>query len=109
MITFDDGPAKGQALMLHWMPRFLRVTQAGEKFDALEQPDDEPRRHETLFAYEITEQQGSCHIRASGGRGGFYPIGHYHLVTPQPSDAEMRTSKAWHQWCVQENARRPMP
>jgi hypothetical protein len=75
----------------------------------LDQPEDTPRADETLYAYELTEHQGNCHIRASGGRGGFYPIAHFHLVQPQPSDAEMRSAKSWHTWCEQQAAARPLP
>lgn len=103
MTTFDDGPAKGQHLMLHRAARFLRVTRAGDKFDALDQLTDRPAPEETLYAYEISEPPAHCHIRASGGRGGFYPIARYHIVEHQPTDAEMRDEKLWDIWCHKAN------
>jgi hypothetical protein len=106
MTSFEDGPAKGQRLMLKRAVRFLRVVEAGGKWDALDQPSDKPDPRETLYAYEIASQQGQCHIRTIGGGGGFYPINTYRFVTQQPTDAQMRDSQAWHDWCVAKNAAR---
>ena len=98
MTRFDNGPAKGQTLMLKRAARFLRVTEEAGKFDALDQLCDEPRSTEKLYAYEITKFSGTCHVRMSGGRGGFYAMATYHFVEPQPTDAEMRTETAWDAW-----------
>lgn len=99
MTTFEDGPAKGQHLMLKRAARFLRVVEADGKWDALDHPDDTPNPNEKLYAYEITSQPGMCHIHRGGGRGGFYPIATYRLVAYQPSDSDMRTVKCWQKWC----------
>lgn len=104
MTTFQDGPAKGQRLMLRRAAHYLRVVESGGKFDALDQPDDQPEAGERLFAYEIVGEPSMCHIRASGGRGGSYPIATYRLVADQPADADMRTTQAWHSWCARQVA-----
>ncbi len=109
MTTFLDGPAKGQRLiMLHRAARFLRVCEEKGKWDALDQLTDSPKAEETLHAYEIAGPVGMCHIRASGGRGGFYPIAEYRMVVPQPTDKEMRDTKEWHDWCVARAASSPI-
>lgn len=99
MTTFQDGPAKGQTLMLKRAARFLRVVEADGKFDAIDQPDDKPAPNEKLYAYTVVGEVGHCHIRAGRGRGGFYPIATYKLVESQPTDAEMRDIASWHAWC----------
>lgn len=101
MTKFEDGPAKGQTLMLKRAPIFLRVTDCGGKFDALDQLDDSPRKDEKLHAYIIIleKSRGSCHIRRSGGGGGFYPIAEYRLVVKQPGDTVMRDNDRWTEWC----------
>lgn len=106
MTSFNDGPAKGNTLMLHRAAKFLRVTEEGGKFDALDQLDDRPKPTEKLHAYELAENLGGCHINARGGRGGFYPMVKYRYVDPQPSDAEMRTEDAWDKW-VRKKAGQP--
>jgi len=58
MTTFEDGPAKGQHLSLQRAPKFLRVVEDGGKWDALDQPTDEPRPGETLYAYRISSEVG---------------------------------------------------
>lgn len=101
MTTFIDGPAAGRKLMLHRAVHFLRVVRNHKgEFDALDQLGDKPDALETIFAYVMHEYQGNCHIRAAKGAGGFFPIVSYKLVEPQPSDAEMRTTKAWHAWAL---------
>jgi hypothetical protein len=99
MTRFQDGPAKGQTLMLNRAPRFLRVVEKGGKFDALDQLDDKPEAGEKIYAYEIVGEPGSIHINRGGGRGGFYTMGEYKLVAEQPTDAQMRTLQAWRGWC----------
>lgn len=99
MTTFEDGPAKGQRLMLHRAPIFLRVTEKGGKFDALDQVDDTPRPDEMLYAYQLAERPGHCHINT--GRkpgGGFYPVAKYRMIVPQPLLEEMLTREAWVKW-----------
>lgn len=104
LTTFQDGPAKGQTLMLKRMVKFLHVTQEGSKFDALDQPGDTPELSETLHAYQIAEHTGNAHLNFGGGRGGFYPIASYKLVTTQPTDAQMRSQAEWQKWCEAQPA-----
>ena len=101
MTTFQDGPAKGQSLMLSRAVMFLRVVELAGKFDALDQPDDKPAGGEKIYAYEIASTPRMCHIRASGGRGGFYPIVEYRFIQEQPADADMRTTERWRAWVMQ--------
>lgn len=94
MTRFQDGPATGQTLMLHRAARFLRVTKSiisgVDKWDALDQPEDQPKPNETLFAYEIVDKPIMCHVK-------------YKFVNPQPTDADMRTEEAWDAWCKSRN------
>lgn len=106
MTTFQDGPAKGQRLMLHRAARFLRVTELNGKWDALDQPSDTPRPDEKLYAYEIVGKPGHMHLNT--GRkpgGGFYPIAEYRFVPAQPTDAQMRDREQWYRWCDGHEAR----
>lgn len=98
MTTFQDGPAAGQKLMLKRAVMFLRVTYESGKWDALDQLTDKAKETEELFAYRIVGVPGHCHIRASGGRSGFYVMATYKLVEPQPTDAQMRDNEAWSKW-----------
>lgn len=104
MITFLDGPAKGQTLALKRAPRFLRVTRTrGGTFDALDQLEDTPLERETMFAYEIAEYQGTYHLlcgRGSKTASGFYQQGAYRFFPRQPDDATMRDTGLWRQWCL---------
>lgn len=105
MTSFIDGPAKGETLMLHRSPRFLRVTEKGGKFDALDQLEDVPEPGETLHAYEACEVGGMCHIRMSGkakAGSGFYRMMKYQLVEPQPAPQTMQTLEAWRAWCLSQ-------
>lgn len=98
MTKFENGPAHGITLMIHRTPFLLRVTRRGEKFDALDQPKDEPEMDEELYAYRCKDITGHIHINT--GRkpgGGFYPMAVYEYVDPQPSDKVMRFG--WTEWC----------
>lgn len=106
MTTFVDGPAQGQHLMLRRAVRYLRVTEAAGTWDALDQETDTPLLQEKLYAYELVGEVGHCHIRASGGRGGFYPIMRFRLCVPQPIEETMRHNDRWQIWCVHTNLRR---
>jgi hypothetical protein len=93
-------------LLLKRSPRFLRVTEEAGTFDALDQFNDSPRPRERLHAYELASEVGTVHINRGGGRGGFYPLASYRLVTEQPSDAEMRDYAAWCRWCHDHDPKR---
>lgn len=85
--------------MLKRIPSCLRVTQDGDKFDALNELHDKPMASETLYAYElIGNVMGHACVRASGGRGGIYPLAHYRLVQNQPPEVIMRDTLLWRQW-----------
>jgi hypothetical protein len=99
MTTFTNGPAKGRHLMLKRTPIFLRVTEAGGKWDALNEPEDTPLPEEKLHAYRLAGMPGQCHVNISGGRGGFFALAEYELVAIQPDDATMRDAAAWSRWC----------
>lgn len=102
MTTFEDGPAKGQTLMLHRAPLFLRAVHDAVtgKWDALDQLGDTPKPTERIFCYVLTGPPSHCHIRSSGGRGGFYSVANYRAILPNPLPQEiMRDNKAWADWC----------
>ena len=102
MTQFDDGPAKGQALSLKRACKFLRVTEAGGKFDALDMLEDSPRPEEKLYAYQISEFRGTAHIYRGRHGSGFFAMASYKIVSNQPSDAQMRDPKLWDEWCKQQ-------
>ena len=99
MTSFEDGPAKGQHLLLERTVRFLRVVEAAGKWDALDQSSDSPRPDERCFAYELVSKIGVVHVNRGRGRGGFYTIATYRFVAEQPSDATMRNQELWEAWC----------
>jgi len=104
MITFLDGPADGQHLNLRRTPVLLRVVQAGNAFDALDQLDDTASPDETITVYQLTQAPGWCHIDgrdAKTGRrwGETRPIATYALLPEQPDDATLRDNAAWREWC----------
>lgn len=99
MTTFEDGPAKGQTLMLQRVPKFLRVVvDADGTWDALNQPEDTPKPTETLYAYEMVGEPGWCHLNRGGGRGGFYGIATYKFIAAQPPQETMRDWDQWQKW-----------
>jgi hypothetical protein len=98
MVTFQDGPAIGQKLMLRRAPKYLRVVEENGKFDALDQPSDTPRETETLYAYQLVGEPGMMHLNGGKGRHGFFAIANYQLVKKQPTDEQMRNLKAWLVW-----------
>ena len=101
MTFFEDGPAKGQNLMLKRAPRFLRIVEACGKWDALDQLDDKPEPREKIFAYERSGERGTVHINQGSGRGGWYTIAAYRVLADQPDDTVMRNNERWRQWCCE--------
>jgi hypothetical protein len=100
MTTFEDGPAKGQCLLLARAPQYLRVVQVQTThFDALDKLDDEARPEEKIHAYKLNGKPGICHINRRGGSGGWYTVANYILVPNQPTDEEMRDTSRWRDWC----------
>jgi hypothetical protein len=106
MTTFEDGPAKGQRLMLKRVAVFLRVVfdATSDKWDALDQLDDVPMNNEKVYAYTLVSCHGMCHINSRRG-SGFYPISHYRLVAEQPPEIVMRHLNTWAQWAKQQPPR----
>lgn len=105
MTTFIDGPAAGQNLALRRKVKFLRVVfdEQARKWDALDQPTDEPRAEETVYAYVMHEDLGMCHIRSSKpGGSGFFSIASYRMVKNQPPDDTLRNRAKWVEWCEGE-------
>lgn len=104
MITFRDGPAAGQTLMLKRTPLLLRVVQSKRgEWDALDQLDDVPRAGETITVYRIhPETVSRYHVRACRRSGsGFYFRGEYSLFAKQPTDEEARSTAAWQAWATE--------
>ena len=103
MTVFSDGPAKGRKLMLKRAPHFLRAAvDAQGGWDALDQCKDKPSPGETLSAYELTGTPGVFNVQIRGGcagRSGFYAVSEYRFVKEQPSDAVMRDTALWRNWC----------
>lgn len=101
MSHFIDGPAKGVSLQVRRAPIVLRVTQSSDGvWDALDQPDDEPRTDEAVYVYLLVSGISRCHIRATSKRAsGFFESGHYRLLDPQPNDSEIRKTSDWKLWC----------
>jgi hypothetical protein len=99
MTTFQDGPAKGQTLLLKRAPRFLRVVEWHGKWDALDQLEDEPRPDEKIYAYEIIGETYMMHLNRGRDGGGFYAGATYKQFLPQPDDATMRDTNSWVKWC----------
>ena len=94
MTTFLDGPAQGEILHLKRAPRFLRVTQNGPVFDALDQLEDEPEETELIYVYEITGPVTGIVTTTTGT----FPIAQYRFITPPPGDGLVRRTHAWRGW-----------
>src|SRR5574340_877689 len=103
MTRFLDGPAAGQTLMLRSAPGLLRVTfcvdeKNKEKWDALDQREDTPRRNERVFAYEREGAAGAAFIDGPGMHG-VYAVASYRAVLNPPEDSVMRDNITWRKWC----------
>lgn len=112
MLQFIGGPAEKLAdgLMLRSAPKLLRVVYDATytaavckkdrtEWDALDQPDDKPRKGEVLYAYRLLEYRGMIHLRMSPRRhSGYYANATYEFVEPQPDDATMRDNANWRLW-----------
>ena len=111
MISFLDGPAKGQVMVLKRVPQFLRVVQnSNGDIDALDQFYDTPSLDESIYAYQTEGEVTRAHIRVSGSRkagkstdlrSGFYWMAKYRLCPVQPSDSIMRSAIAWGEWAAE--------
>lgn len=97
-----DGPAEGISLSLRCCPTYLRlvVDSVTGKWDALDQPNDEPSETEECFPYMIvpgTFVRSHVLIRGKNRDGsGWWEFGEYkHLSDISPVD--IRTRPAWKQ------------
>lgn len=100
MITFKDGPLKGQRLQLQRAPLFLRgVTEGRKPFDALDKLDDVASQDEKVHAYMLT---GPVSYGFTDGKNYSGPAiwGEYVMVVPQPSEEDLRNNDRWAKWVV---------
>ena len=102
MTTFNDGPAQGQTLLLKYSPHFLRVTELNGKWDALDEPKDQPLPEEKLHCYVHANHKGHAFLDGPNV-SGCYPVCDYDYYPLSPTDEEMRDNAKWAQWC-KENA-----
>lgn len=86
--------------MLKRSAYFLRVVECKGVFDALDQLNDSPRPEERLYAYRIVGKPGMAFVDGPKVRG-CYPIAIYEFIPEQPTDDQMRSSDAWHNWCCE--------
>jgi hypothetical protein len=106
MVEFIDGPAAGESLALGRIPKLLRVVRSRNgKWDALDQLDDQAKPSETIFVYERRDELGITHyhlcFRSRNKRAsGIYWNAKYGVLAEQPSEAEVRETKAWQQWAT---------
>ncbi len=111
MITFLDGPAKGESLALRRIPKLLRVVRSRRgQWDALDQLDDVPQPGETIFVYVRRDEPAPTwyHVCARGqGRSasGRYWNAEYSLFRgEEPADHVLRDTDAWRAWAAQQAA-----
>ena len=110
MITFEDGPAKGEALTLARAPFLLRVViDADGKLDGLDQLTDKPSATEAVHVYRRIGSAGTAHVDRrdpkTGRRTGHWmAFAKYRLARIQPDDHAARHTDAWQQWAT-ANAR----
>jgi hypothetical protein len=105
MVTLLDGPAAGTTLLLKRSPIYLRVVinprakKAENRFDALDQLNDQARAHERIVVYRRIGPARSFHMKGSGGISGVYAMAEYQLHAEQPDDHVTRDTSAWRDWC----------
>lgn len=92
--VFLDGPAVGEILRITRAPGFLRVTQNGPCFRALDNPGDEPEETELIYVYENTGRITRDPVLANRTTYRFLPI--------QPKDNRIRLTHAWRAWATSQ-------
>lgn len=109
MTTFQNGPAKGQALSLQRAPVFLRVVEKQGKWDALDQLEETPDPEEKIYVYLIVGNSGMYFMDGRGTdgrrRGWSCVMATYRFYEIQPEDSVMRENPAWQKWCHEEGKR----
>jgi hypothetical protein len=100
MITFIDGPAQGVQLNLRRAPIMLRVVQSARAWDALDQPDDDPRRGEQVHVYIQVGPTQTYHMKcAKRSASGWYTNASYRHFPDQPAAEHVSSAAAWAIWC----------
>lgn len=101
-MTMLDGPAEGWTPGLGRAPWYLRVVEdtraevpRANRFDALDQPEDEPREHEDVHVYFRVSTPGFACGRGAGASSTFADYVHMTSV----DGAEFRKTEAWRAWC----------
>lgn len=96
--TVLDGPAAGVGFSLRRAPTYLRLVRDREsgKWDALDQPEDEPRDTEDVFAYRIEPGTWSFVFVRPGGR---YEYGRYRHLPEAPAEV-LRSRPLWLTWAT---------
>lgn len=100
MVEFIDGPAQG-VLMLKRAPLFLRavVDNKGD-IDALDQPDDTPKKTEKIHVYKREGEFNRVHIRMSPrSASGFYMMAQYRYL-PDIAGEDFRDNSKWQAWAT---------
>lgn len=102
MMTLRDGPARGSYAVKR-APRFLRAVVDGAtgKADVLDQLDDTPAAHESIYVYRIVGQAGSVHLNfgSRSGRSGFYVMADYEHLSDVDGES-FRNFDNWREWCI---------
>lgn len=95
-----DGPAAGLGLDLRRAPLYLRLVREGDKWDALDQLDDEARDNETIHVYEAATQPSSVFAcgRGRGAAGGRYEYAVYRHVDVDVEALGLREADTWRAW-----------
>lgn len=109
MTKLEDGPAKGQVLMLRRAPLFLRVAESAEGWDGLDLFDDSPEPG-IFYAYRRTGTHGSAFIDFGGKKkhqSGLYTSASYEYIPEQPTQDVMASNEAWQTWCLAKKAVTP--
>lgn len=97
---FLDGPAAGEVLALRFAPVLLRVVRSPRgNWDALDQPDDEPRPRERIHVYRLARPAQYMFVRASKrSESGRFALAEYRVHDVQPPDELLRNNAAWAVW-----------
>lgn len=103
-VSFEDGPAKGQSLMLQRAPLFLRAVRSRNgKWDALDQLEDQAKPTEAVYAYIRVGEPGVAFIdyRGRGGRreGRRLATAEYRIVQAGIAEPIKRNNDEWTAWC----------
>ncbi|MEM8783882.1 MAG: hypothetical protein AAGE65_13640 [Planctomycetota bacterium] len=103
-VTFCDGPARGVRLDLARCPILLRVVfsdRRSEPWDALDRSQDTPRNCETIHLYRRCAPVTTMHVSARPrSASGWFKCAAYRVYSGAwPSDATMRDTHRWQEWC----------